>query len=294
MLMTIKSINLLQTNSNTIIYELIYTAIKCDVNSCIYREYSDYLSLCSNLIAFPLIMLTSILGIVSTMQTVESTDTNNTTYLHTNTNFKIGISCLSILVAIISGLQKYCKYAERTEITKNYAKNFEKLGHNIELFLYEIKSESITSNIEIFDKLISSMFKDFEILNTECEEEPCNMKDKQTKMFNEKSKILLDPASPQVVSLNLNSSCCLSLRNCLSFLCTCCSYIYNDNGTKYTTPPPLIKFSKLDTIIKNLREEYRRPVHTVYPINNNNIYIRQPFAPIQQQIVSHPYILRSA
>ena len=55
----------------------------------------------------------------------ESTDTNNTNYLHTNTNFKIGISCLSILVAIMSGLQKYCKYAERTEITKNYAKNFE-------------------------------------------------------------------------------------------------------------------------------------------------------------------------
>ena len=293
MLMTNKSINLLQTNSNTIIYELIYTAIKCDVNSCIYREYSDYLSLCSNLIAFPLIILTSILGIVSTMQTVESTDTNNTTYLHTNTKFKIGISCLSILVAIMSGLQKYCKYAERTEITKNYAKNFEKLGHNIELFLYEIKSESITSNIEIFDKLFSSMFKDFEILNTECEEEPCNMKDKQTKMFNEKSKILLDPTSPQVVSLNTDSSCCLSLRNCLSFLCTCCSYIYNDNGTKYTTPPPLIKFSNLDTIIKNLRQEYRRPVHTVYPINHNNIYIRQPFVPIQQPIVSPPYILRS-
>ena len=294
MLMTNKSINLLQTNSNTIIYELIYTAIKCDVNSCIYREYSDYLSLCSNLIAFPLIILTSILGIVSTMQTVESTDTNNTTYLHTNTNFKIGISCLSILVAIMSGLQKYCKYAERTEITKNYAKNFEKLGHNIELFLYEIKSESITSNIEIFDKLFSSMFKDFEILNTECEEEPCNMKDKQAKMFNEKSKILLDPTSPQVVSLNTNSSCCLSLRNCLSFLCTCCSYIYNDNGTKYTTPPPLIKFSNLDIIIKNLRQEYKRPVHTVYPINHNNIYIRQPFAPIQQPIVSPPYILRSS
>jgi|TARA_B110000483_G_scaffold114444_1_gene138892 hypothetical protein len=290
MLMTNKSINLLQTNSNTIIYELIYTAIKCDVNSCIYREYSDYLSLCSNLIAFPLIILTSILGIVSTMQTVESTDTNNTNYLHTNTNFKIGISCLSILVAIMSGLQKYCKYAERTEITKNYAKNFEKLGHSIELFLYEIKSESITSNIEIFDKLISSMFRDFEILNTECDDEPCNMKDKQTKMFNEKSKILLDPTSqPTVpVPLNTNSSCCLSLRNCLSFLCTCCSYTYNNKVPKNNIPPNLIQFSNLDTIIKNLRQEYRRPVHTVYPINQNNIYVRQPFAPIPRQIVVSP------
>ena len=190
----------------------------------------------------------------------------------------------------MSGLQKYCKYAERTEITKNYAKNFEKLGHSIELFLYEIKSESITSNIEIFDKLISSMFRDFEILNTECDDEPCNMKDKQTKMFNEKSKILLDPTSqPTVpVPLNTNSSCCLSLRNCLSFLCTCCSYTYNNKVPKNNIPPNLIQFSNLDTIIKNLRQEYRRPVHTVYPINQNNIYVRQPFAPIPRQIVVSP------
>lgn len=135
MLMSNKSVNLLQTGSNTIVYELIYAAIKCDVNSCIYREYSSYLSICSNLIAFPLIILTSILGIVSTMQTVELEDKDNDSYLHTNSKTKIGISFLSILVAIMSGLQKYCKFAERTEITKNYAKNFEKLGHSIELLL---------------------------------------------------------------------------------------------------------------------------------------------------------------
>ena len=59
MLMSNKSVNLLKTTTNTIAHELIYTAIKCDVNANIYREYSGYLSLCSNLIAFPLIILTS-------------------------------------------------------------------------------------------------------------------------------------------------------------------------------------------------------------------------------------------
>ena len=54
MLMSNKSVNLLKTSTNTIAHELIYTAIKCDVNANIYREYSGYLSFCSNLIAFPL------------------------------------------------------------------------------------------------------------------------------------------------------------------------------------------------------------------------------------------------
>ena len=187
MLMSNKSVNLLTINRNTITYELIYTAIKCDVNSCIYREYSSYLSFCSNLIAFPLIVFTSILGIVATMQTVELDDKEN--YLHTNSTSKIIISILSILVAIMSGLQKYCKYAERTEITKGYAKNFEKLGYSIENFLYEIKNKTNTTQNEIFDKLTSNMFKDFEILITECDDQPYNMTDKQYKLFNEKSKV---------------------------------------------------------------------------------------------------------
>ena len=38
-----------------------------------------------------------------------------------------------------------CKNAERTEITKSYAKNFEKLGYSIENFLYEIKNKTNTT-----------------------------------------------------------------------------------------------------------------------------------------------------
>lgn len=116
MLMSNYSLNLLRKEKTTVIHKLIYTAIKCDVNTCLYREYSNYLSICSNFIAFPLIIFTSI---VATMQTVE-VDNNN---LHTNPDIKIIIAILSIFVAIISGLQKYFKFTERTEITKNYAKN---------------------------------------------------------------------------------------------------------------------------------------------------------------------------
>lgn len=84
-----------------------------------------------------------------------------------------------------------CKYAERTEITKGYAKNFEKLGYSIENFLYEIKNKTNTTQNEIFDKLTSNMFKDFEILITECDDQPCNMTDKQYNFLMKNQKFYL-------------------------------------------------------------------------------------------------------
>tara|TARA_B100001758_G_scaffold147023_2_gene126723 strand:- start:388 stop:1290 length:903 start_codon:yes stop_codon:yes gene_type:complete len=300
--MSNKSVNLLKTNTNTIAHELIYTAIKCDVNANIYREYSGYLSLCSNLIAFPLIILTSVLGIVSTMQTVELEDKDNDNYLHTNSKTKIVISILSIFVAIMSGLQKYCKFAERTEITKGYAKNFEKLGHSIENFLYEIKNNTISTQTEIFDKLITNIFKDFEVLITECDDQPSNMADKQYKLFDEKAKILVNNADQDLSRNNQNKTdtdtdtdtnttyCCRSMTNCLSFLCNCFEYDYDKNKhPEYKST--LIPLNNLDVIINNLKTKYRRPViqpqqmqqpqlHpisrvmppiiTMYPIINNN------------------------
>ena len=288
MLMSNKSINLLKTNTNTIAHELIYTAIKCDVNANIYREYSGYLSFCSNLIAFPLIILTSILGIVSTMQTVELEDKDNENYLHTNSKTKIVISILSIFVAIMSGLQKYCKFAERTEITKGYAKNFEKLGHSIENFLYEIKNNTISTQTEIFDKLITNIFKDFEILITECDDQPSNMADKQSKLFDEKAKILVNNADQDLSGDDENNTdtiyCCRSMTNCLSFLCNCFKYNY-DKKKHPEYKSTLIPLNNLDVVINNLKTKYRRPViqpqlHPIsqtmppiirmYPIINNN------------------------
>jgi len=284
MLMSSKSVNLLKTTTNTIAHELIYTAIKCDVNANIYREYSGYLSLCSNLIAFPLIILTSVLGIVSTMQTVELEDKDNDNYLHTNSKTKIVISILSIFVAIMSGLQKYCKFAERTEITKGYAKNFEKLGHSIENFLYEIKNNTISTQTEIFDKLITNMFKDFEVLITECDDQPSNMSDKQSKLFDEKAKILVNNTEQDSSGNDPNNTntayCCRSMTNCLSFLCNCFEYSYDENKQP-VYKSTLIPLNNLDVVINNLKTKYRRPVIQpmprpmppiirMYPIINNN------------------------
>jgi hypothetical protein len=263
--MSSKSVNLLKTTTNTIAHELIYTAIKCDVNANIYREYSGYLSLCSNLIAFPLIILTSVLGIVSTMQTVELEDKDNDNYLHTNSKTKIIISILSIFVAIMSGLQKYCKFAERTEITKGYAKNFEKLGHSIENFLYEIKNNTISTQTEIFDKLITNMFKDFEVLITECDDQPSNMTDKQSKLFDEKAKILVnnmeqDSSGNDPNNTDTNTAyCCRSFTNCLSFLCNCFEYSYDKNKHP-VYKSTLIPLNNLDVVINNLKTKYRRPI----------------------------------
>ncbi len=269
--MSNKSVNLLKTTTNTIAHELIYTAIKCDVNANIYREYSGYLSLCSNLIAFPLIILTSVLGIVSTMQTVELDDKNNENYLHTNSKTKIIISIFSIFVAIMSGLQKYCKFAERTEITKGYAKNFEKLGHSIENFLYEIKNNTISTQTEIFDKLITNMFKDFEVLITECDDQPSNMTDKQSKLFDEKAKILVnnmeqDSSNNDPNNTDTNTTyCCRSMTNCLSFLCNCFEYSYDKNKHP-VYKSTLIPLNNLDVVINNLKTKYRRPVIQPQPI----------------------------
>mgnify|MGYP001328084844 CR=1 FL=1 len=286
MLMSNKSVNLLKTTTNTIAHELIYTAIKCDVNANIYREYSGYLSLCSNLIAFPLIILTSVLGIVSTMQTVELEDKDNDNYLHTNSKTKIVISILSIFVAIMSGLQKYCKFAERTEITKGYAKNFEKLGHSIENFLYEIKNNTISTQTEIFDKLITNIFKDFEVLITECDDQPSNMADKQSKLFDEKAKILVNNTDQDSSENNQNNTniayCCRSMTNCLSFLCNCFEYDYDKNKhPEYKST--LIPLNNLDVIINNLKTKYRRPV--IQPQSIQPQSILQPIPRVMPPII---------
>ncbi len=272
MLMSKKSVSLLDITKNTVIYELIYTAIKCDVNSCIFREYSSYLSFCSNIIAFPLIIFTSILGIVSTMQTVEIEDTESDSYLYTNSNVKIVISFFSICVAIMSGLQKYCKFSERAEITKNYAKNFEKLGYSIEIFLYEIKNNTITTQTELFDRLLNNILKDFEVLITECDDQPCNMTQKQAKLYNQKSKILLEKNKENPHT----TSNCKSCSNCCNFLCNCCEFVIDiDPETESNVEADLVKFKNLDHIIKNLQKNNIQPIvqpniQPVYPLLRYN------------------------
>ena len=281
------SVNLLGITENTIVYELIYIAIKCDVNCCIYREYSSYLSLCNNIIAFPLIILTSILSIISTMQTIELEDESNSRYLHTNSNIKICIAFVSILVAIMSSLQRYFKYAERAEITKNYAKNFEKLGYNIEFFLYEIKNDSVTTETESFDKLVNNIFKEFEVLVTECDEQPCNMSNKQCKLFNEKSKILLINPNIEIINKsqynkhflqkstqtddsinNIKSkSYFRNIRNCLSFICDCCECEYNiDNHIESKIKYNLINLKNISEIINKITKR-----ENVTSISNRNL-----------------------
>jgi len=275
MLMSNYSLNLLRKEKTTVIHKLIYTAIKCDVNTCLYREYSSYLSICSNFIAFPLIIFTSILSIVATMQTVEVDNDNNN--LHTNQDIKIFIAILSIFVAIISGLQKYFKFTERTEITKNYAKNFEKLGLRIESFLYEIKIKTIDSSESgtVFEKLINSIFNEFDILVSECDDQPSDMANKQFKLYKEKCKILnLLNIDKKKISIKTEiyreketqteynnlickkkksyKHCFVSFNNCLSFLCNCCSYEYKRHNIQDIDDINLIEFNNLDQIIENI------------------------------------------
>jgi hypothetical protein len=283
MLISNDSLNLLKKKENTIIYKLIYTAIKCDVNTCLYKEYSNYLSLCSNLIAFPLIIFTSILSIVATMQTVE-TDNNNNNEL-TNNNIKIFIAILSIFVAIMSGLQKYFKFSERSEITKNYAKNFEKLGLNIESFLYEIKNNIIINQSETFQKIINNIFKEFDTLIIECDDEPSDMNNKQNKLYKQKSKILYKNKNNENENNNDKHNkyksykhCCTSLNNCLSFLCNWCSYEYKKNSNNEFNDIELIEFENLNNIIEKLLN--KNDISNRRLVINNDSYLTSNFNPI--------------
>lgn len=314
MLMSNYSLNLLRKEKTTVIHKLIYTAIKCDVNTCLYREYSSYLSICSNFIAFPLIIFTSILSIVATMQTVEVDNDNNN--LHTNQDIKIFIAILSIFVAIISGLQKYFKFTERTEITKNYAKNFEKLGLRIESFLYEIKIKTIDSSESgtVFEKLINSIFNEFDILVSECDDQPSDMANKQFKLYKEKCKILnLLNKDKKKISIkteiyretqteNNNNLICncknkksykhcfVSLNNCLSFLCNCCSYEYKKHNIQDINDINLIEFNNLDQIIENILNKSNNEIIST-SIQQNNLPPIIQMNPIQMiPIQNIPYI----
>tara|TARA_B000000475_G_scaffold272122_1_gene272017 strand:- start:9440 stop:10417 length:978 start_codon:yes stop_codon:yes gene_type:complete len=318
------SLNLLRKEKTTVIHKLIYTAIKCDVNTCLYREYSSYLSICSNFIAFPLIIFTSILSIVATMQTVEVDNDNNN--LHTNQDIKIFIAILSIFVAIISGLQKYFKFTERTEITKNYAKNFEKLGLRIESFLYEIKIKTIDSSESgtVFEKLINSIFNEFDILVSECDDQPSDMANKQFKLYKEKCKILnllntdknkisikteiytkIQKATEKETQTETENNnlickpkkksykhCFVSFNNCLSFLCNCCSYEYKKHNIQDIDDINLIEFNNLDKIIENILNKNKSNNETISTsIQLNNLPPIIQMNPIQMiPIQNIPYI----
>jgi Txe/YoeB family toxin of Txe-Axe toxin-antitoxin module len=187
--MTIENVDLLDTDRNTILYQLIYIAIKCDVYNFIHNEYYNLLCFLNNIISFPLIIFTSILGTIATMQTIEIEDNNN--YFHSTSNSKITIACFSILVAIMSGLQKYFKFAERSEISKNISKDFLKLGYYIESFLLELKNNNQIDYI-IFEKIINKMLKDFEILLNEIDDKPYNINESFNKLFHAKVNLIFN------------------------------------------------------------------------------------------------------
>ena len=113
------------------------------------------------------------------------------------------------------------------------------------------------------------MFKDFEVLITECDDQPYNMTDKQSKLFDEKAKILVNNMEQDSSGDDENNTnttyCCRSMTNCLSFLCNCFEYSYDKNKHP-VYKSTLIPLNNLDVVINNLKTKYRRPVIQPQPI----------------------------
>lgn len=110
------------------------TAKDCkDRHNAYWQLYYKYKSR-SDLLSVPLIILTSGMGLTSIIQLGQSTPDFKTL-------FDYIVAGLGISSTILSGLQRYLRYAERAVIARNIAKSFSRIAYRIEVTLQEYESD---------------------------------------------------------------------------------------------------------------------------------------------------------
>ena len=144
---------------------------QCNKRHAAYWEYYNKMRFMNNILSIPLLIITSATGV--------------TAIAEIGYNTKIVLPIISTIFgvssAVLTALQRYCAYPERSEHSKYMAKNYARIQRRIEDNIIYIKSCSSTVDAKTFKKNINSIIEEFEKLANETDDLPNSLIEK----FNE-------------------------------------------------------------------------------------------------------------
>jgi hypothetical protein len=149
------------------------TALDCKRRRDAFWRHSFKMRLYNNLISVPLLILTSITGLTSVAQLSSvSTEISNETEQTPNITMPIVVTVFGVSSAILTALQKYFRYAERSEHSKYMAKNYGRVARRIENTMVLVESSAIKMDATTFLKFVEEVQKDTDSLMQEMDDIP--------------------------------------------------------------------------------------------------------------------------
>jgi hypothetical protein len=149
------------------------TALDCKRRRDAFWRHSFKMRLYNNLISVPLLILSSITGLTSVAQLSSvSTEISNETEQTPNITMPIVVTVFGVSSAILTALQKYFRYAERSEHSKHMAKNYGRVARRIENTMVLVESSAIKMDAATFLKFVEEVQKDTDSLMQEMDDIP--------------------------------------------------------------------------------------------------------------------------
>ena len=148
-------------------------ALDCKRRRDAFWRHSSKMRLYNNLISVPLLILSSITGLTSVAQLSSvSTEISNETEQTPNITMPVVVTVFGVSSAILTALQKYFRYAERSEHSKHMAKNYGRVARRIENTMVLVESSAIKMDAATFLKFVEEVQKDTDSLMQEMDDIP--------------------------------------------------------------------------------------------------------------------------
>ena len=155
-------------------FHIWYTAIDCKRKRDAYWRHYKNMSFRSNLISIPLLLITSATGLtsVANLSSVNPTPPDSS---FTVLTLPAIVTCFGVSSALLSALQRYFRYSERSEHAKHIAKAYGRIARRIENTMILLKSKATAIKPETFEKFIEELQKETDSLLQETDEIPSEL-----------------------------------------------------------------------------------------------------------------------
>lgn len=150
-------------------HHLWYMALDCKRRRDAFWHHYKRLRFRNNMLSIPLLIMTSLSGLTSVAQ-VGTVEADKGVYVPAG--LPVAISIFSVSAAILTTLQRYFHYAERSEHCKSMAKNYARIAKRIENNLVLVESAAVKIEPSHFLKFMEDVQKDTESLLQQMEELP--------------------------------------------------------------------------------------------------------------------------
>jgi len=150
-------------------HHLWYVALDCKRRRDAFWRHYRRMKLYNNLLSIPLLILSSMGGITTVLQIGNAENDKN---INNGLVLSSVASVFTISTAIMAALQRYFRYAERSEHSKNMAKSYARISKRIENNLVLVESAAIKMEPSTFLKFMEEVQKDTESLLQETDDMP--------------------------------------------------------------------------------------------------------------------------